>query len=148
MARRCRRDKLLGNFFCEGGEKIVVADEKRQMDIVGDGIKSYHFNRKHAPVFKKAPQARQGQAPFPQPRHKRTLADSSLPVAVKLIIQMVDVCFSLCRFHEKQPIGQEFGIEKFRTSLYIKVITLLLKPKRLAMSIIRFESSGGEKCQR
>ena len=99
MARRFRCDQLFGDFIGKRRQQIVILDEKRQMDVIRNGVQCDNFDGKESPVFKEAAQARQGQRAGAQLGHERTVIDFFIPVRVNVFVKVIDECFGCAGFH-------------------------------------------------
>src|SRR5262245_23080401 len=53
MAGRARGNELVGDLGAKRTQKIEMADEERQMSIIGDGVERVDFEREVAPVLEK-----------------------------------------------------------------------------------------------
>jgi len=91
MARRSRRNQLVGDLRAERPQEIEVSNEKRQVGVIGDCVKRVHFQGEMAPILKKLAHHRQRQLAFAQLGHKCAFVNLLVRVLVKRRIEMIDV---------------------------------------------------------
>src|SRR5215475_1409939 len=99
MAGRARGNELVGDLSAKRTQKIEMADEERQMSIIGDGVERVDFEREVAPVLEKLAHDWQRQFPFAQLAHESASMNFLVDVLVKRRVEIVDVSFRF-RFTE------------------------------------------------
>src|SRR3972149_3685016 len=145
MSRSLRRDQLVGDLRAEGPQEIKVADEEREMRVIGDRVERVDLHREVSPVLEELPDHGHRQFPFAQLRHKRTLVDFLVPRFVERQIEIVYVSLGLrgCHFFAGKGL-LDFGHSFLLASIFSPKPTMLplQKPNRFFSASSRSNSSS------
>src|SRR6266545_1008737 len=95
MAGRLRRDQLFGNLVGKSRQSIVVFNEKRQVNVIGNRVQGDDFDRKKPPIFEETTQASERQRPRTQLGHESAVVDLIVPVSENLFVKIIDECLGV-----------------------------------------------------